>query len=97
MYFYFRQEKAKYGCASEETYSRRQSAYDNPERRDSDEALTHALEAIGRVQQGLANNLSGDFVAQDIRECIFHLSDIAGEVTNDMVLQNIFQHFCIGK
>ena len=61
------------------------------------EALTHALEAIGRVQQGLANNLSGDFVAQDIRECIFHLSDIAGEVTNDMVLQNIFQHFCIGK
>ena len=61
------------------------------------EALTHALEAIGRVQQGLVNNLSGDFVAQDIRECIFHLSDIAGEVTNDMVLQNIFQHFCIGK
>ncbi len=61
------------------------------------EALTHALEAIQRVQQGLANNLSGDFVSQDIRECIFHLSDIAGEVTNDMVLQNIFQHFCIGK
>ena len=61
------------------------------------EALNNALEAIHRVQEGLANNLSGDFVSQDIRECIFHLSDIAGEVTNDMVLQNIFQHFCIGK
>ena len=61
------------------------------------EALTHALEAIQRVQQGLTSNLSGDFVSQDIRECIFHLNDIAGEVTNDMVLQNIFQHFCIGK
>ena len=61
------------------------------------EALTHALEAIHRVQQGLAENLSGDFVSQDIRECIFHLSDIAGEVTNDMVLGNIFEHFCIGK
>lgn len=61
------------------------------------EALTRALEAIRRVQQGLAENLSGDFVSQDIRECIFHLSDIAGEVTNDMVLRNIFQHFCIGK
>ena len=61
------------------------------------EALSHALEAIHRVQQGLANNLSGDFVSQDIRECIFHLNDIAGEVTNDMVLQNIFGHFCIGK
>lgn len=61
------------------------------------EALNNALEAIHRVQKGLANNISGDFVSQDIRECIFHLSDIAGEVTNDMVLQNIFQHFCIGK
>ena len=61
------------------------------------EALNNALESIHRVQKGLANNISGDFVSQDIRECIFHLSDIAGEVTNDMILQNIFQHFCIGK
>ena len=61
------------------------------------EALNNALEAIHRVQEGLTNNISGDFISQDIRECIFHLSDIAGEVTNDMILQNIFQHFCIGK
>ena len=61
------------------------------------EALTHTLEAIKRVQEGLRSNLSGDFVSQDIRECIFHLNDIAGEVTNDMVLRNIFEHFCIGK
>lgn len=61
------------------------------------EALTHALEVIKRVQEGLKSNLSGDFVSQDIRECIFHLNDIAGEVTNDMVLRNIFEHFCIGK
>ena len=61
------------------------------------EALSRALDAIHRVQNGLDANISGDFLAQDIRECIFHLSDIAGEVTNDMVLQNIFQHFCIGK
>lgn len=61
------------------------------------EALSHALDAIHRVQQGLVDNISGDFLSQDIRECIFHLSDIAGEVTNDMVLGNIFQNFCIGK
>lgn len=61
------------------------------------EALTHALEAIRRVKDGLENNISGDFVSQDIRECIFHLSDIAGEVTTDMVLGNIFEKFCIGK
>lgn len=61
------------------------------------EALTHALEAIQRVQEGLQSQLSGDFISQDIRECIFHLSDIVGEVTTDDVLGNIFQHFCIGK
>ena len=61
------------------------------------EALTRALDAIHRVQEGLDANISGDFLSQDIRECIFHLSDIAVEVTNDMVLQNIFAHFCIGK
>ena len=61
------------------------------------EALTRALEAIHRVQQGIDSGISSDFLSQDIRECIFHLNDIAGEVTNDMVLKNIFQHFCIGK
>lgn len=61
------------------------------------EALTRALEAIRRVEEGLEAQLSGDFIAQDIRECIFHLSDIAGHVTTDDILQNIFSHFCIGK
>lgn len=61
------------------------------------EALTKALEAIHRVQQGLEVHISGDFLSQDIRECIFHLSDIVGEVTNDQVLGNIFENFCIGK
>ena len=61
------------------------------------EALSKALDAIHRVQDGLETHISGDFLSQDIRECIFFISDIAGEVTNDMVLQNIFQHFCIGK
>ena len=61
------------------------------------EVLSKALDAIHRVQDGLETHISGDFLSQDIRECIFFISDIAGEVTNDMVLQNIFQHFCIGK
>ena len=61
------------------------------------EALSHALDAIHRVQEGLNNDLSGDFISQDLRECIFHLSDIVGEVTTDEVLGNIFKHFCVGK
>lgn len=61
------------------------------------EALTHALDAICRVQEGLSAGLSGDFISQDLRECLFHLSDIIGEVTTDEVLGNIFRRFCIGK
>ena len=61
------------------------------------EALTHALDSIRRVQAGLSANLSGDFISQDLRECLFHLSDIVGEVTTDEVLGNIFKRFCIGK
>ena len=61
------------------------------------EALTHALDSIHRVQDGLQMQLSGDFVSQDLRECIHHLSDIVGEVSTDSVLQNILKHFCIVK
>lgn len=62
------------------------------------EALSRALEAIHRVQDGLAMQLSGDLVSQDLRECLFHLAEIVGgEITNDEVLGNIFKHFCIGK
>ena len=61
------------------------------------EALTHALESIHRVQEGLSTHLSGDFISQDLRECIFHLSDIVGDVTTDEVLGNIFRRFCVGK
>lgn len=61
------------------------------------EALSAALAATDRVIEGLHQGLSGDFVSQDLRECIYHLSDIVGEVTTDQVLGNIFRHFCVGK
>jgi len=61
------------------------------------EALSKALSAIIRVIEGLNTNLSGDFLSQDIRECIHHLGEITGEITTDEVLGNIFSKFCIGK
>ncbi len=61
------------------------------------EALTHAHAAIHRVQEGLSDHLSGDFLAQDIRECLYSLGSIIGEVTEDEVLGYIFKNFCIGK
>ena len=61
------------------------------------EALTKALNAINRVEYGLTTSLTGDLIAQDLRECLFYLNDILGEVTTDEILHNIFKHFCIGK
>ena len=61
------------------------------------EALVQALNSIHRVQEGLQSDLPGDLVSEDLRQCIFHLSDIVGDVTNDEVLENIFKNFCIGK
>ena len=61
------------------------------------EALTHARDSLLRVRQGLDDGIPTDLVSQDLRECIYHLGSIVGEVTTDEVLGNIFSHFCIGK
>ncbi len=61
------------------------------------EALTKALEAIERTIAGLESNISGEFLSQDIRECLHWLGSITGEISTDEVLGNIFKHFCIGK
>jgi tRNA modification GTPase len=62
------------------------------------EALMHALHAIRQVIAGLQDNVSGDLLAQDIRECIAHLGSITGQYIHaEDVLENIFKNFCIGK
>jgi tRNA modification GTPase len=61
------------------------------------ESLSKALESINRVSAGLKKKISGDFIAQDIRECMHYLGEITGEISIDEVLGNIFENFCIGK
>ena len=61
------------------------------------EALSHARLAIKRVITGLDSHLSGEFVSQDIRECLHYLGEITGQITTDEVLGNIFKNFCVGK
>jgi len=61
------------------------------------EALNKALEAIRRVEEGLENGITHDFVSQDIRECMFYLGEITGQISTDEILGNIFSKFCIGK
>ncbi len=61
------------------------------------DALLKALEEIEKVQYGLDTNLSGDLMAIDIRQALYHFGEITGQVTNDELLGNIFANFCIGK
>lgn len=53
--------------------------------------------SLQRVEEGLRTEIPGDLLAQDIRETIYHLSDITGDISNDELLGNIFANFCIGK
>ncbi|WP_243349388.1 tRNA uridine-5-carboxymethylaminomethyl(34) synthesis GTPase MnmE [Parabacteroides sp. FAFU027] len=61
------------------------------------EALVKALAAIERVQNGLQMHISGDFLSQDIRECMYYLGEISGRISTDDILGSIFSKFCIGK
>ena len=61
------------------------------------QALTDSRTSLLRVQDGLAFGLPTDLAAQDIREAIYSLGSIVGEISTDEVLGNIFRNFCIGK
>lgn len=61
------------------------------------EALTKAYEALLKVTEGLDVNITGDFLAMDIRQSLHYLGEITGEITSDDILGNIFSKFCIGK
>lgn len=61
------------------------------------EALSNASTALQRVLDGLNSGLPSDLVSQDIREALYHLGSIVGEISTDEVLGTIFSRFCIGK
>lgn len=61
------------------------------------EALTKTQEALCRVKSGLAADTPTDLVSQDIREAIYYIGSIVGEISTDEVLGVIFSRFCIGK
>ena len=62
------------------------------------EALVRAASALERVRAGLhIATLPPDLIAQDLREALYHLGEIVGEITTDETLGNIFRNFCVGK
>jgi len=61
------------------------------------QALLLALEALNRVEEGMNNSVPTDLLTQDIRDALFHLGEIVGEINTEEILGNIFSKFCIGK
>ncbi len=98
---------AKYGTNLEELKQAIYQAANIPEIHENDYLVTSARhyyslrqsqEALQRVIEGLSANLSGDLISEDLRQVLFHLSEITGNtITTDEVLGNIFSHFCVGK
>jgi tRNA modification GTPase len=61
------------------------------------EALHRASVNLKAIVDELNNNLSGDFIAQDLREALSHLAEVTGEISTPDILASIFTRFCIGK
>lgn len=59
--------------------------------------LMQTRNALKDVLNGLSQNVTGDFLAMDIRQSLHYLGEITGEITTDDLLDNIFSKFCIGK
>lgn len=61
------------------------------------EALLHASEALERAIAALTNGLPADLISEDVRQVLYQLGTITGEITTEDILGNIFGKFCIGK
>lgn len=61
------------------------------------EALDNTNTALQKVLIAIDTGITGDFLASDIREALYHLGLITGEITTNDLLENIFSRFCIGK
>jgi tRNA modification GTPase len=61
------------------------------------DALQKTKESLEKALYGLETQVTGDFVAMDIRQAMFWLGSITGQISEDDLLANIFSKFCIGK
>lgn len=61
------------------------------------ENLRQTNAALQRVLDGMDQQVTGDFLAMDIRQALHFLGEITGEITTEDLLANIFSRFCIGK
>ena len=60
-------------------------------------ALKDAYDSLLKATVALNENHPADLICQDIREALYSIGTIVGEISTDEVLDNIFRNFCIGK
>ncbi|MCB0668638.1 MAG: tRNA uridine-5-carboxymethylaminomethyl(34) synthesis GTPase MnmE [Saprospiraceae bacterium] len=60
-------------------------------------ALQNTDQALEKVLTGFNQQVTSDFIAMDMRQAIYHLGEITGEISTDDLLEHIFKNFCIGK
>ena len=61
------------------------------------ESLINTIQAIKDIETGLSSNISGELLSIDIKRALQFLGEITGEISNEHLLDSIFQDFCIGK
>lgn len=98
---------AKYGQGIDKLETAIYQAADLPELKENDiivtnarhyEALMRSQLSLSRVFEGLKANISGDLLAEDLRQALDTLAEITGgQITPQETLKNIFKHFCVGK
>lgn len=60
-------------------------------------SLSRTEERLRAALEGIEDAITTDFVAQDIRQALYHLGQITGVISTEDILSNIFGRFCIGK
>ncbi len=61
------------------------------------EALKNIEDNLLLIKNGIEQNLSGDLLSVEIKQCLHYIGELTGEVTNEHILDDIFSKFCIGK
>lgn len=80
--------------AAVESQAMQQVLLSNPRHYD---ALRLVQQALDHVAEALDAGVPADLIAVDLRDALYHLGSITGEVASDDILDNIFLRFCIGK
>ena len=61
------------------------------------DSLSKVLKGVLKIKEEFRLNTPTDLISIDIREALYYLGEITGEITTDEILGNIFGKFCIGK